>query len=160
MIQDENFKSDLKGLKSVLLWVYEKLGERDEALELLSNESEVDNNEESVVEMLNIAQTQLRLGMCDEARSWFQKLFENDPQSLKVKAGYLTSLACTRSKLDYSILSELESMITISSINEQDYEKLPERVVESLDKQKRKSKKKKPLPKNYDPKATPDPGYF
>ena len=156
MLNEPEFEKCKKGIESLLLWVYEKLGNIEKAVDFMPEKLTGDTI--SANEGLKFSLLKLRLGYFEDSKNGFETLLKEDPTNLTLKAGLLASSACC--KIDcQDLLLELKAMVnTPSDINEEELEKLPQRVLEESSKVKLRKRKTKPLPKNYDPKKLPDPG--
>ena len=156
MLNEPEFEKSKKGIQSLLRWVYEKLGIIEKAVDFMPEKFTDDTI--SANEGLTFFLLKLRLGYFEDSKNGFETLLKEDPTNLTLKAGLLASSACC--KIDcQDLLLELKATVnTPSDINEEELEKLPQRVLEEISKVKHRKRKKKPLPKNYDPKKLPDPG--
>ncbi|KAI8897864.1 hypothetical protein BC833DRAFT_592087 [Globomyces pollinis-pini] len=152
---NESYKS---GLISLLAWIYEKTNTPALALKILESQDST-----SKTDLFHLATLKLKMGQTHNAAEDFENLVQHDPSDLKAIAGYILSIADSDPKKAEEYLEHLTSDIvrapcadvdleTFGKANQQQDKDALKKVLP-----KRKRRKVKKLPKDYDPQRIPDP---
>ncbi|KAJ2997243.1 hypothetical protein HDV02_005705 [Globomyces sp. JEL0801] len=152
---NESYKS---GLISLLAWIYEKTDTPALALKILESQDST-----SKTDLFHLATLKLKMGQSHNAAEDFENLVQQDPSDLKAIAGYILSIADSDPKKAEEYLEHLTSDIvrapcadvdleTFGKANQQQDKDALKKVLP-----KRKRRKVKKLPKDYDPERIPDP---
>jgi hypothetical protein len=155
LLEREVFAEFEPGFVSLLVWLYERNGKHIEACDLLETRCVATSRNERQ----QLAEFKLNLSRYSEALLDYEWLVEHDKTDSKAIAGYVLCLSQTEPYKAFEMLPSLKARIVFESVNVEELEQLPGKtsqdVVESV---KRKKKRTKPLPKNYNPDMLPNPG--
>jgi signal recognition particle subunit SRP72 len=107
---------------------------------------------------LQLANFKLKLGRYQDAAPDFEQLVKENEHDTKAIAGYVMCLSQSDPFQASSYLDVLKQQIIVENVDEDILEVLPGRAAKaSIEKTKSKRKRSKPVPKNFNPDALPDP---
>jgi tetratricopeptide (TPR) repeat protein len=162
MLKNESFATYRQGIASLLIFIYEHLEKSGKALKLLASVNigvRFVLIQDSKVDRSKAAFYKLGLGKYADALIDFEWLIRNDPENKRIKAGYMICLAKSGTGDLSELISEFSDNVVVDKMEEEELENLPVSMELDVAHNKKKNRKrKKPVPKNFDPKKTPDPG--
>ncbi|KAJ3321958.1 hypothetical protein HDV06_003695 [Boothiomyces sp. JEL0866] len=151
MISSSNFEKSKPGLISLAIWVLRLNDKQSEALGLIEQTQPTTRKE-----VLQLADLKLQFGYLDKAKENFEELLKEDPTDTKSIAGYILTLPETELEVAEQYLPYITNNVEFPYKDHSvELDVLPGKVITK--EQKKKRKRNKPLPKNYDPKKQPDP---
>jgi len=172
-LQNSNIDiNENSGLLSFVLWLYEKCGKIEKALDLLQTyiDNNADNENQTLVKKL--IDFKLHCNNPEEAAKDYEKLVKADPTNIQAISGLVIAL----SKFDIKKAEEYEQFLQTDKLNEliaglnidnletsyasnKTYKKIVNQSIANNEKPRvKKPRKRKPfVPKNFIPNFKPDP---
>ncbi|KAJ3270921.1 hypothetical protein HDV01_007318 [Terramyces sp. JEL0728] len=150
MISNSNFEASKPGLISLAIWVLKANNKDSEAIGLIAQAQPTSRNE-----ILQLADLKLKFGYLEKAKADFEELLREDPTDTKAISGYIMTLPESEIETAEQYLPYISENIEFPYQENSELDVLPGKVITK--EQKKKRKRTKPVPKNFDPKKQPDP---